>query len=569
MRIKLLPDLYEVDRPPTALTTTVETPTGSLLPLLLPNQLPQHVTRTTSMEPSVTRPPFPNDGDVSSTSTEQTNHPRPMSLPGATDPQTAPVSDVTSLATLFRSLNLERDPGQMPPEIQQEIVAALARWDSMERAHLEVPRPQPSTTGASTPPSGHGTPIPGRQPPRMPPPPRPILNPHPQPGVTPSSLVTDKPVIDIDVLPYVHSVDRIDVNKMLTEAERRIGLFEKATPSRPTYFPPPDPQYQINFAYLTKNRVLDIKHGKFSGNAKDYDDWAEKIADHWATRHRTWSNYVLPEELKISETAEQLDDQKRKTWNRMRNLPISDKGKLFTLREYLIYFRTYWGQRKDTITEHGVWVSLKQTGSAQAFIRTVRQKALELNPPAEMREIVRVISGGLKKEILKAVAQQPNAPDAYTATEEWLDWIIKLDQAAYTHSRPRDRFNAVDTDPDDQPSPSDTDDEDDDDTELVNAVRGLLKTRGKRSGKNNKTKRNKGKPRKRSRRRSASSRSRSTSPEETRKCYYCQEPGHLVRNCHKRKKDEKEKKQKEKEEKEKKGKKKKDSSDSDSSSSKK
>jgi hypothetical protein len=384
-------------------------------------------------------------------------------------------------------------------------------------------------------------------------------------------FTTDNTITDRDALPHIHSADRIDINKMLTEAERRIGLFEAATPPRPMYFPPLDPQYPANMTNLTKLRLLEVKHGSYSGNARDYDNWAERIADHWAKCQRNWPNLVFPEDLKITETAGLLDDERRKAWMRIQKLPITDKGKLFTLREYLIYFRTYWGQRKDANTEGGDWVTLRQTGSAQAFIRTVRQKASELNPPAETREVVRVIYAGLKKELLKAVQSFPNAPDAHAATEEWLDWIIKLDQATYTYSRQRGRLNAVGTDDDnDDNSTSDTDADDNDDlsSDVVNAIR-VLKNRGKRPNPRKTKKKNKeGKSRKRTGGRRGSSRSRSPSPEKARKCYYCQEPGHFARNCPKKKEDKK-RKEKEKKEKEKKNTKKKDSSSSyDSSSSK-
>jgi hypothetical protein len=371
----------------------------------------------------------------------------------------------------------------------------------------------------------------------------------------------------MEALRYVHSTERVDVCKLLTEEERRIRLFEKATPPKPTYFPPTDPQYPNNLAYLIKNRLLEIKNGKFSGHAKDYDDWAEKVADHWGTRHRDWPTFTLPESVKISQTGEYLDDQKRKAWTRVRDLPASDRGKLFTLREYLIYFRTYWGQRRDTEKEQEDWVNLKQTGSAQAFIRIVRQKASELNPPAETREIVRVIYGGLKRDVRKAMQRYPKLtrPDAHTATEEWLDWIVNLDQATYTHSR-RDRLNAVETDTSSTSSDSDGTDEDDY-AETFNAIRNVLKKSRKRSDKKI-TKKKKGEQRKRSRRRNSSdARSPSPSTEKVRKCWYCDEPGHFARNCRKKKADkEKENKEKEKEGKKDKKKRKDSTSSADSSS---
>ena len=523
------------------------------------------------MDPT-TRQPFPNDDNSSGPSEERvSSH---AGSPGPANPQPAPHLDpVAPLATMFRSLNIDRDASQIPPEILRDLMAAIARWDAIERAGPGNPRGLSPSTGAPTPLTEPET---GRLPLPVPPHqnPNPPTGTHtnplpPQPSAVPRPYAVDNITTDRDALPYIHSTSRIDVNKMLTEAERRIGLFEGATPPRPTYFPPLDPQYQTNLTNLIKHRLLEVRHGRFSGIARDYDNWAEKISDHWAGRQQTWPSFVLPEDLKIAETAELLDDQKRKAWVRIRKMPITDKGKLFTLREYLIYFRTYWGQRRDTNMEEGDWVNLRQTGSAQAFIRTVRQKASELNPPAEMREVVRVIYGGLKKDILNAMAGFPNAPDAHTATEEWLDWIIKLDQATYTSSRQRGRLNAVGTEDDDDDSSdtdpdTDTDDNDDLPADVVNAIR-VLKNRGKRSNPK-KTKKNKGKSRKRTEGRHGSSRSRSPSPEKTRKCYYCQEPGHFARNCSKKKED-KRKKQKEKEKKEKKDAKKKDPSSDDSSSS--
>ena len=473
---------------------------------------------------------------------------------------------MASLTSVFRNLNLEADLKAAPAELQYELVAALTKLQAIKQTSSEAPQGL-SPAGAATPLTGQATPSTELRTGKQPPPNSnsPI---HPPPPEAISPLFAGNVNTDQAALPYIHSIDRIDVNKMLTEAERRIGLFEGATPSRPTYFPPLDPQYRIEVTKLIKHRLLEVKHGKFSGSTRDYDNWADKIADHWADRQQTWPSLILPEDLKIAATAELLDDQRRKAWVQIRKKPISDKGKLFTLREYLTYFRTYWGQRKDNVIERGDWVTLKQTGSAQAFIRTVRQKATELNPPAERHEIVGVIQGGLKRELKKALATQARTPDAYTSTEEWLDWVIKVDQALYTPPSQRDRLNAVDTDNIDEDPPSaatNSDDEDNNITDALNVIHSALKHRGKRSDKK-KSKKDKGKSRKRSKRRSSSSRSRSPSPEETRTCYYCQEPGHLARNCPKKKED-KEKKQKEKERKDKKKKKaKKDSSDSDSGS---
>ena len=60
---------------------------------------------------------------------------------------------------------------------------------------------------------------------------QPPLNPLPLRSTSPlgaGNIITDR-----DALPYIHSEDRINVNKMLTGAERRIGLFEGATPPIP------------------------------------------------------------------------------------------------------------------------------------------------------------------------------------------------------------------------------------------------------------------------------------------------------------------------------------------------
>lgn len=302
---------------------------------------------------------------------------------------------------------------------------------------------------------------------------------------------------------------------------------------------------------------MDLKNGKFSGNPREYDDWAEKIASHWASRHRNWPGQVFPEDLKISQTADYLDDAKRKTWTRMQELTISDKEKLFTMREYLIYFRTYWGQKRDTEKEQEEWMALKQTGSAQSFIRLVRQRASELTPQPEMTEIIRVIVAGLKKDVRRAMSQHPKSsrPNAQTATIEWMDWIIDLDQANYTRPR-RDRLNAAGTNDEHSSSSSDADNSDDDLSETtLNAIRGALKNRRKRSDKPTKNKKGNSRARNRRRDDSGKSRSRSRSPEKQPKCWYCEKRGHISRNCLKKKAD-KEKEEKEKEKKEQKDKRK-------------
>ena len=124
------------------------------------------------------------------------------------------------------------------------------------------------------------------------------------------------------------------------ESERALKLFKGAMPANPLYLPHPDPQSQANLLHLIKNRIFTIRNRTFSGQAKNYDVWAGNIASHFKTLHRIWPGYDFPEEVKIHKVAGYLDEQKREMWRDIGALPISDKGRLFTLREYLIYLHT-------------------------------------------------------------------------------------------------------------------------------------------------------------------------------------------------------------------------------------
>ena len=114
-------------------------------------------------------------------------------------------------------------------------MATFARWDALERAHLGVPRGQSSLIGAATPLTEQATP-PSNPPTNLPH----DLTPNPLPpyqSATTSLLSTSNTITDRDALPYIHNTDRIDVNRMLTDAKRRIELFKEATPPRSIYFP--------------------------------------------------------------------------------------------------------------------------------------------------------------------------------------------------------------------------------------------------------------------------------------------------------------------------------------------
>jgi hypothetical protein len=186
-----------------------------------------------------TRPPFPNDDD-SSGPIEQRGPSRPISLPGG--PPGAPGTDTEgTLADMMRALNINGDSRGLPPDLLREILSVMATWESRQRTGLRPPQ-ELSTAGSATPLTERSSAE--AQPPTN------VTGPIPNPPLSqtpnPPTHVGNGPdlplynLAEMEALRYVHSTERVDVCKLLTEEERRVRLFEKATPPKPTYFPPTD-----------------------------------------------------------------------------------------------------------------------------------------------------------------------------------------------------------------------------------------------------------------------------------------------------------------------------------------